>query len=259
MRVALTQLLRRAKPDRLLIEPTGLGHPKEVLQTLCDDSFQSILTIQKIVTLVDARHLSDSRYTEHETFQQQIAIADVIVGNKQDLYTNNDKAALKAYLQQHSLDDVKLIFAEQGSIEPSLLDGPKTILPESMPEVSLFTSQTNHEDLDTSIPECGFIKALNQGEGFMSVGWRFSSQFEFDRNKLFAFLSGINAERLKATFITNDGSFGYNLTQDALTEIPFESFDESRIEIIAGKRSDDWESDLFNCMSSGDLTAHTSQ
>ncbi len=30
MKVALNQLLAKAKPDRLLIEPTGLGHPQEV-------------------------------------------------------------------------------------------------------------------------------------------------------------------------------------------------------------------------------------
>ena len=34
MQIALNQLLAKAKPDRLLIEPTGLGHPKEVLQVL---------------------------------------------------------------------------------------------------------------------------------------------------------------------------------------------------------------------------------
>ena len=55
MQVALNQLIARAKPDRLLIEPTGLGHPKEVLQVLSADYYQSVLEIQKILTLVDAR------------------------------------------------------------------------------------------------------------------------------------------------------------------------------------------------------------
>jgi len=69
-----------------LIEPTGPGHPKEVLNVLSNENFQDVLSIQKIITLVDARQLSDIRYTANETFNQQIAIADVIVGNKQDLY-----------------------------------------------------------------------------------------------------------------------------------------------------------------------------
>ena len=34
MQVALNQLLIQSRPDRLLIEPTGLGHPKEVLRIL---------------------------------------------------------------------------------------------------------------------------------------------------------------------------------------------------------------------------------
>ena len=34
MQIALNQLIMRSKADRLLIEPTGLGHPKEVLNAL---------------------------------------------------------------------------------------------------------------------------------------------------------------------------------------------------------------------------------
>ena len=34
MQVGLNTLLRQGKPDRLLIEPTGLGHPKQILD-LC--------------------------------------------------------------------------------------------------------------------------------------------------------------------------------------------------------------------------------
>ena len=37
MQIALNQLLSKAKPDRLLIEPTGLGHPKEVLEVLTSE------------------------------------------------------------------------------------------------------------------------------------------------------------------------------------------------------------------------------
>ncbi|NMV06592.1 CobW family GTP-binding protein, partial [Vibrio parahaemolyticus] len=81
MQIALNQLLSEARPDRLLIEPTGLGHPKEVLQVLSTEYYRQILALQKNITLVDARKLSDPKYTEHETFNQQITIADTVVGN----------------------------------------------------------------------------------------------------------------------------------------------------------------------------------
>ncbi len=43
MQVALNQLLTQAKPDRLLIEPTGLGHPKEVLRVLSAKHYQTVM------------------------------------------------------------------------------------------------------------------------------------------------------------------------------------------------------------------------
>jgi len=256
MRVALAQLLRRAKPDRLLIEPTGLGHPKEVLQTLNDVDFNGVLSVQNILTLVDARHLSNSRYVEHETFQQQIAIADVIVANKQDQYTGEDEKALKAYLQKPPLDQLKLVFTAHGVIDPTLLAGgcdepglaANSITSEISAMADLQISASEDQALETSLPECGYIKALNKGEGFVSIGWRFSSRFQFDQTKLFTFLSGLDVERLKATFITLDGFFAYNLTQNALTEKEFEEFSQSRIEIISSEVNDEWERELFSCV-----------
>jgi G3E family GTPase len=55
MQIALNQLLSKAKPDRLLIEPTGLGHPKEVLQVLSAEYYKKVLSVQKTLTLVDGK------------------------------------------------------------------------------------------------------------------------------------------------------------------------------------------------------------
>ena len=51
MQVALNQLLTKAKPDRLLIEPTGLGHPVEILQILSDKFYQKILRLLFMQTI----------------------------------------------------------------------------------------------------------------------------------------------------------------------------------------------------------------
>ena len=42
MQMALNLLLAHAKPNRLLIEPTGLGHPVEVLQTLSENHYENV-------------------------------------------------------------------------------------------------------------------------------------------------------------------------------------------------------------------------
>ena len=245
MQVALNQLLTRAKPDRLLIEPTGLGHPKEVLQVLSADYYQDTLDLQKIITLVDARKLSDQRYTSHQTFNQQIAIADIIVGNKQDLYQREDKAKLETYAKQQGAADTVVLFAQNGEIAPLHLQG------KTAAKVKAHHHHSGEEKpllSELPIPECGYIKAVNEGEGFYSIGWRFSPSHVFNYQKLFSFLSGIIAERMKAVFITESGVFGYNLTPDTLTEIELDDCIESRIEIISDSINSNWEAQLLACM-----------
>lgn len=101
MQIALNQLLAESRPHRLIIELTGLGHPKEVMQVLTAEHYQPVLSIHKTITLEDARKLSDSRYTSHDTFNQQLALADVVVGNKQDLYSTDDGEHLAQYVSEH--------------------------------------------------------------------------------------------------------------------------------------------------------------
>lgn len=247
MQSALNQLLIKSRPHRLLIEPTGLGHPLEVLQTLSSEDNKDVLDIQKVLTLVDARKLSDSRYTEHETFNQQIAIADVVIGNKQDLYTPNDKANLETYVKTQNANNAQILFTEQGIIDIACLQG-----------ASQFTvnhhAHHHHAHVDTTqlndmpIPSSGYLHVINQGEGFISMGWRFVSNKVFKRSKLLAFFHILDVERMKAVFITEQGMFSYNLTKDGLTETALHHCVESRIEIIAVQAHENWEKQLLACV-----------
>jgi G3E family GTPase len=249
MQIALNQLLSEAKPDRLLIEPTGLGHPKEVLEVLSSEHYRKVLSLQKNVTLVDARKLSDTRYSEHDTFNQQITIADTIVGNKVDLYKSGDAEKLAEYVAQVCHPDTKLIFAHHGKIPSDEFDG----------NTSFYHHQAHghhhhHHKQDKPLaselpmPESGMIKASNQGEGFESVGWRFSPEKQFDHQRLRSFLVGLKAERMKAVFITQSGIFGYNLTEDGLTESELDDCLETRIEVIGHNIDNGLESQLLACL-----------
>jgi G3E family GTPase len=248
MQIALNQLLAKAKPDRLLIEPTGLGHPKEVLQVLSTEYYQEILSLQKTLVLVDARKLSDPRYTKHDTFNQQIAIADIVIGNKLDLYHNKDRSKLIEYVKKQGQPDAEVIFAQYGEIPVSVLAGLTV-------SQSVISHHHHHHHKTTEplasdipIPEQGFLSAKNKGENFCSVGWRFSPDKLFNYQQLFALLTGLQAERIKAVFITDAGVFGYNLTADALTEIQLDDCLESRIELIADQLDDSLEAKLLACI-----------
>ena len=252
MQIALNQLLTRAKPDRLLIEPTGLGHPKEVLQVLNEKYYANILRIQKNVTLIDARKLRDERYTNHETFNQQIDVADIIIGNKLDLYEEDDKTALEAYITQRAETQSKkevpsVIYANYGEFSPSILEGDSNI------QTHHHHHHHHHSEKPVTfdeppIPECGYLQVENEGEGFHSIGWRFSPDIVFDYETLFHWLNGLQVERLKAVFITCDGVFGFNMTPDALSQTELDDCMESRIEIIAPEINPQWEKDLLGIL-----------
>lgn len=247
MQIALNQLLHEAKPDRLLIEPTGLGHPKEVLEVLSSEHYRTVLSLQKTLTLVDARKLSDTRYTNHETFNQQIAIADTVVGSKIDLYQADEKQLLNAYVEQVGRPETQVIFAEHGNIPFTAFDGA-TLATEAHHQHHHHHHSSKPLASELPMPESGMIKAENEGEGFKSIGWRFAPDKVFDRQKLALLLLNLDVERMKAVFITNMGIFGYNLTSDGITEMELDDCAESRIELIAHKLDETIEQRLLACV-----------
>lgn len=255
MQIALNMLIAKAKPHRLLIEPTGLGHPKEVLATLRGEHYREVLDIQRTVTLVDARKLTEPRYVEHEIFQQQLALADVIVANKKELYSELDYPYLQAFLLERFPDHPKTVHqVSQGEISIDWLRGA----PAFLPTVPLTTSSSNHrpkmkdepaEEDALSVSETGIISKKNQGEGFFSQGWIFESSRVFNKNKVVDLLKAEKAERLKAVFITHLGVFAFNKVDEHLSEKPLDDATESRIEIISKDEEQlaEFEQKLLNC------------
>ena len=56
--IGLGRLLRKSRPDRLFIEPSGLGHPAQLLKQLNAVPWQGVLAIQPSVLVLDAQALA---------------------------------------------------------------------------------------------------------------------------------------------------------------------------------------------------------
>ena len=173
----------------------------------------------------------------------------MIVGNKQDLYQDKDKARLNDYINKFGQSHAEVIFTQQGEIAFDLLDGETQSYRQPDPGHHHHHHKSKPLASDLPIPEQGFLFAQNEGEGFQSAGWRFSPDKVFNYDKLFSLLTGLCAERMKAVFITNAGVFGYNLTADALTEIQLDDCLESRIEVISDQVDNALETQLLACLS----------
>jgi len=245
MQIALNNLLKKARPHRLLIEPTGLGHPKEVMQVLGNQYYKNVLQLNNTITLVDARYLDDPRYLSHETFNQQLAVADVVVGNKSELYQEIDRQALSNYLNEFLPEHRQLHFSEQGKIQLAWLENRAKQIDETHSSEHL-NSLTETEEL--KIPEIGYVRAINRAKDFSSIGWRFSANKVFEYGKLMPSLKQIKADRIKGIFITNKGIFAINRTSNDFFEQRVTTAKESRIEIICDDIDNNWEKQLMQAL-----------
>lgn len=255
MQIALNRLLSEAKPHRLLIEPTGMGHPKEMLTTLIQPHYQSVLKLQSTITLVNSLHLREERYTTNDIFNQQLAVADIIVGNKTDLYDENDQQNLIDYCKTFNPSQIK--FVQNGQLDWQWLNQPNGFVsPQSQSHQSLLSSGMSDNNMifeqDTQMPDCGFIVKENQQPDCQSIGWKFEPTFVFDHLKLAIFLTGLQVERAKGIFITSEGIIGFNKTPNGLTEISLDDTMFSSFEIIhptiQKNTKDLWTQSLLDCL-----------
>ena len=225
--VSVNRLLKEVKPDRLLIEPTGLGHPKKVLDMLATGSFKDVLQLKANICLLDPEKLKDHRYTTHETFIDQITLADVLVANKMDL-ADSDAIDLFHQLANDSKPKKALIAQTiQGQLDVSWLD-----LSRNSQRQAAFPDAHKITQL---IPAANASSLRNQTHGYQSTGHIFAAEHCFDYQQLSDFLGQLNVERIKGIVNTNKGWFIINGVDKHINYVPCIAADNSRIEIIASQ------------------------
>jgi G3E family GTPase len=90
----------RSKFDTVIIETTGLAEPAPVAQSLYADArIRSDFTLDGVVTVVDAKHISGQLESSAEACEQ-IAFADLIILNKTDLATPEELDRIEAQIRQ---------------------------------------------------------------------------------------------------------------------------------------------------------------
>ncbi len=251
MQMALSLLLARSKPHRLLIEPTGLGHPREVLGVLSREYYRELLSLQATFTLIDARKIQDSRYTSNSVFNEQLDLAEIVIANKADLYQPEDFPALLDYIESRFGLESKLVYqVKHGAVDLGWLKHPASDV-----NVNSCRSMPLPEDpgalpavLET--PAEGFVRADNSGEGFFSRGWIFNPDWQFKETRLQALFHSIEVERLKGVFNTPIGFVGFNKVDNVVSRVGLDDSADSRVEIISSSLDslDGFEEALLNCL-----------
>lgn len=240
MQVGLNTLLRQSKPCRLLIEPTGLGHPKQILDMLTAPVYEPWIDLCATLCLLDARHLLDQQYVTNDNFRDQLACADIIVANKQD---RANEAALKALQQwqKNSGDNRQTIVTTQGKIDIALLDAPRRNtreLPSSPAHQHSHPSSRGLAALNLASHQ-RWRRSLNHGQGYHACGWIFDSETVFDTIGLLEWARLAPVDRVKGVMRIPEGLVRINRQGiDFAIETQSIAPPDSRIELIHNAQAD---------------------
>ena len=98
LQIAISRLLSEHKPQRLLIEPTGLAHPRELVQQLSEPHWQTALQMQAVLTVLNAKQWQQAKYREHEGFAVHVQEADALIINRYDHLSANEIQTLQAWI-----------------------------------------------------------------------------------------------------------------------------------------------------------------
>lgn len=232
LQVALSQLLTRADPSRVLIEPTGLGHPARVLDSLREPHWADVLDVRATITLVDARELADSRVLAHDTFQAQIEAADVLVFSKDDVLTDAERERARTFAAGLLPPKAHVHFMQQGELYRAWLDLPGRVTPvrRSLLHVPPVLSAPASGDGPIEPP---YHYSEQVGEAAIA-GWVFPREWVFGSNRLLDVLFGLrDTLRVKGVFHTDQGWIFFNATRHETavnSEVPRA---DNRLEIIA--------------------------
>ena len=217
MRTGLVRLLREVRPDRLIIEPSGLAHPAAILDTLRSPGLRESVVPRATIGLVDPRRLADRRITDHPTFRDQLELADVLVMNHDDDATDAERDRFDAVAA--ALTPPKLVVGKTsfGRLDPAWLD------------------------LDPAPARARF--RIHAPDAVAGEGWVFPPDEVFDVLRLEAAVQAIvgtpGVVRVKGLFRTPIGWREVDAVADRIRWVPTAWRRDSRVDVLA-EGTPDW-------------------
>ena len=228
LQIALGQIISQSGAQRLLIEPTGLGHPAELLQMLREPHWQATLRPAATLCAIDARQLDDARVTTHETFQAQVEAADLLVFTKADLLSAGQREQAAQFATRQAKARV---FASPDQIDPAWLDAP--LLKPVTQRRSLLHLRPPGGAVVAVAPQTPPFHYHEQRQGQEVGGWILPADWVFRHDPLLTtLLSWRAAERVKGVFHTDQGWIFFNATGHDMSIKSTEYRADNRVELI---------------------------
>lgn len=162
-------LARDPAPDHIVIETSGLALPQPLVRAFNWPEVRARVTVDGVVTVLDARAVADGRFAAdegalqaqreadesldhdsplHELFEDQLACADLVVLNKADLVDEEELLAIQALVGREKRAAATAIPAASGKLPPHVLIGLSAAAESNMDDRLSHHEQDGHEDHD---------------------------------------------------------------------------------------------------------------
>lgn len=197
---AIQEIINTNPPDRLLIEPTGLGEPATLVDLLHSDLFQNRFDIQTTFGVLDCSQSNPTEIQQYIIMQNLINMADVLILNKSDLASTKAVTELQSYCNDIYPAKTAVITTTQADIDSSFINlkhsynRKQAIDPSTDTELTLNPGNAKKPKIlltDSNLP--GLVKRQTQQHiNTLSIGWIFNSQIEFDWAKVTELLNQLN-------------------------------------------------------------------
>ncbi len=226
--IGLGRLLRKARPDRLLIEPSGLGHPAQLMAQLREAPWRGVLSVQPGVMVLDAAAMAAGQPLP-ATQQEALAEAGLVVMNKSEQL---DEAARQALAEQ--MKPCALLWTRHAGLPLNRLPGFVDCTAVDKQVVDNLTLPNSIGQLpalwaDPNVPIC---LSQTSAEGW-SVGWRWHPSQQFDLQRVLHWLEGMAWRRAKMVIHSEGGWYSGNVLEGAPLAWQISEWrQDSRLELI---------------------------
>ncbi|RSO58679.1 GTP-binding protein [Acinetobacter lactucae] len=239
MHIALARLLSEQKPDRLFIEPTGLGHPSQLFDQLTEPHWQSSLAMRALITVVDGSRLHDTNWVKQNLYEDQLKAAQIVVVSHTDVMTFEDDQALELLKDEYQPYHQEWIKIEHGQLALNKIDIAARLTERSIQPLLKLQKQMSESEVVKEIQQLPY-HYVESAQGYIVAGWKLPKRWKFE---FYALLDLLCAQqdwlRIKGIFNTDQGWKVFNFNPDQFNYKSGEEGIDNRIEIIS-EHNYDW-------------------
>ncbi len=200
-------------PDRLVIEPTGLARPQDLIDTMRRSPHGSAIELLPVIVLVDPHNLASPDETTRALLREQAEAADILLANRCDLATPEELERFEAFAAELWPGPLAVHRTEFGAIPPSAWEWPEGEGARASRRVEISEGHDHahpHEHGDST-------------KGFRARSWRWPADAVFAYPRLQEALaravagdSGRRLARFKGIFRTQEGTSLLEIAGDVL-------------------------------------------